>query len=129
LSTTIGIADCASLLFNIEKCYNVVLADDLCCMKHITSCFSQNLVDICQKSFQSEKWQEIIRNYLSSPLNQHVYVGSFKQGHLILVVDCPLWASEIRMRSPEIRDYLRAEQQCYHLRTISIKIQPEFFKN
>lgn len=97
-------------------------------MKHITSCFSQKLVDICQKSFQSEKWQEVVREFLPRPLKDHVYVGDFKQGLLVLIVDCPLWASELRMRIPELRDYLRREKNCYNLSTINLKIEPEFFK-
>jgi hypothetical protein len=46
----------------------------------------------------------------------------------VLIVDCPLWASELRMKIPELRDYLRKEKNCYNLTNINLKIEPEFFK-
>ena len=97
-------------------------------MKHITSCFSKQLIDICHRSFQSEKWKAIIIAYLPHPLNEHVYVGEFKQGELPLITDCPLWASQLRMQVPELRDYLRKEHHCYQFNNITVKIEPEFFK-
>jgi hypothetical protein len=97
-------------------------------MKHITRCFSQDLIKICHQSFKSQKWQFIICEFLNTPLANHVMVGEFKKGKLLLVVDCPLWASELRMRISELRDFLRKEQNCYDLMFIQVKIEPEFFK-
>lgn len=70
----------------------------------------------------------VIQDFLKPPLAPHVFVAEFKKGKLLLVVDCPLWASELRMKLSELRDYLRKEQQCYDLIFIQIKIQPDFFK-
>jgi hypothetical protein len=97
-------------------------------MKHITSCFSDNLIDLCHRSFQSEKWKEMVSDYLSAPLKNHVYVGEFKQGVLTLIVDCPLWNNQLRMVLPELRDKIRSEQKCYELRSINVKVAPDFFK-
>ena len=97
-------------------------------MKHISNCFSKDLIKICHQSFKSEKWQLIIQEFLTQPLATHVFVAEFKKGKLSLVVDCPLWASELRMKISELRDYLRKEQHCYDLMFIHVKIQPDFFK-
>lgn len=97
-------------------------------MKHITFCFSKELVDICQKSFKDEKWQEIIHAFLQPPLNQHVFLGSFKLGKMVLIVDCPLWGSQLRMKIPELRDFLRSQHQCHQLGFIEMKIEPSFYK-
>lgn len=98
-------------------------------MKHITNCFSNELISICQKSYATDKWKDIIHLFLNAPLNQHVQLGTFEKSKLVLVVDCPLWASELRPRIPELRDYLRKEHQCYGLSHIQVKIQPDFFKS
>jgi len=97
-------------------------------MKHITRCFSQDLIKLCHHSFKSQKWQLVIQEFLKPPLAPHVLVAEFKKGKLILVVDCPLWASELRMKLSELRDHLRKEKNCYDLMFIQIKIQPDFFK-
>lgn len=97
-------------------------------MKHITRCFSQDLIKICHQSFKSQKWQFIIQDFLQAPLALHVHVADFKKGKLILVVDCPLWGSELRMKLSDLRDYLRKEKNCYDLMFIQVKIQPDFFK-
>jgi hypothetical protein len=97
-------------------------------MKHITRCFSQDLIKICHQSFRSQKWQQVIQAFLKAPLAPHVLVAEYKKGKLLLVVDCPLWASELRMKLSDLRDYLRKEQNCYDLMFIQVKIQPEFFK-
>jgi hypothetical protein len=97
-------------------------------MKHITNCFSSELISLCQKSYATDKWKDIIQLFLKAPLNQHVQLGTFEKNKLVLVVDCPLWASELRPRIPELRDYLRKEHQCYGLSHIQVKIQPDFFK-
>jgi len=97
-------------------------------MKHITRCFSQDLIKICHQSFKSQKWQHVVREFLKGPLANHVMVGEYQKGKLTLVVDCPLWGSELRMRLSELRDFLRKEQNCYDLMFIQVKIQPDFFK-
>lgn len=97
-------------------------------MKHITNCFSQDLIKICQESYAAEKWLVAIHEYLGSPMNQHVQLGSFEQGKMVLIADCPLWANEVRIRLPEIRDYIRIEHKCFNLKFIQVKIQPDFFK-
>ena len=49
-------------------------------MKHITDCFSKELVKICQKSYAADKWQSAVTDYLGEPINRHVQVGSFEKG-------------------------------------------------
>ena len=97
-------------------------------MKHITACFSKDLINICQHSFQSEKWQVSIEAYLGTPLNKHICLAQFKAGKMTLIADCPLWASEMRMRLPDLRDYLRKELKCHQLKFIEIKTEPSFYK-
>lgn len=97
-------------------------------MKHITACFSQELMKICQKSHTYEKWGEALHNFLQAPLKDHVFLGSFEQGKMVLVVDCPLWASELKLLLPELRDHLRTELKCYQLKFIQVKIQPELMR-
>ena len=97
-------------------------------MKHITSCFSEHLINLCHRTFESEKWKEMIAKYLPGPLQQHVFVGEFKQGVLTLIVDCPLWNNQLRMQLPELRDKIRIEEKIYQLRSIQVKIEPSFFK-
>lgn len=97
-------------------------------MKHITDCFSKELVKICQKSYAADKWQLAVHDYLGEPINRHVQLGSFEKGKMVLIVDDPLWASELRVRLPHLRDHIRLELRCYSLMFIQIKIQPGFFK-
>ena len=94
-------------------------------MKHITACFSHELLKICEISYKDEKWEEIILNYLNAPLNKHIRLAQFKDGKLILVTENPLWAQELKMQLPQLRDYLRAEHQCYQLKFIQVKILPD----
>ena len=97
-------------------------------MKHITSCFSSNLVNLCHRSFQSEKTKEVLDKHLPDNLKAHVFVGEFKFGVLTLIVDCPLWHSQLRMNLPELRDKLRKEPGYQKLSSINVKVEPEFFK-
>jgi hypothetical protein len=94
-------------------------------MKHITACFSKDLIKICQKSYASEKWLQIIHEFIGHPLNQHVFLNQFENGKIILAVDCSLWASELRTILPNLRDHLRNTHQCFNLKFIQVKVQPE----
>jgi hypothetical protein len=95
-------------------------------MKHITACFSSEMLKICEKSYSEDKWQEIIFNYFGEPLNQHVKLAQFKEGKLTLVTDGSIWANEVKMHIPQLRDHLRANHHCYQLKFIQVKILPDF---
>ncbi len=94
-------------------------------MKHITDCFSHDLIKLCQKSYASEKWLQVIHEYVGHPLNKHVFINEFQQGKLILGVESSIWASELKMMLPGLRDHLRNNHHCFQLRFIQVKIQPE----
>ena len=96
-------------------------------MKHITACFSDQLINICQKAYASDKWKSVIDDFLGAPLNKHIHLGSFKSGKLVLMVDCPLWASELKIRMPALREHIRQDHRCT-LNSIEHKIDPSFFK-
>lgn len=94
-------------------------------MKHITACFSNALVKICEKSYQQDKWEELILNHLGYPLREHVKLCEFAQGKLTLATDGSIWAQELKMHVPTLRDYLRGTHHCYHLKFIQVKIMTD----
>jgi hypothetical protein len=96
-------------------------------MKHITSCFSNQMINLCQKAYASEKWKTVIADFLGAPLNKHIQLGTFKSGKLVLIVDCPLWASELKIRLPALREHIRCDHRVA-LNAIEHKIDPSFFK-
>jgi len=91
-------------------------------MKHITACFSNDLVKICEKSYQQDKWEEIIQTQLGYPLKDHIKLCEFTQGKLTLATDGAVWAQELKMHLPTLRDYLRTHHHCYHLKFIQVKV-------
>jgi hypothetical protein len=94
-------------------------------MKHITACFSHDLLKICERSYKDEKWEEIILNYLGAPLNQHIKLAQFSDGKLTLASESPIWAQELKMQLPQLRDHLRMAHHCYQLKFIQVKILPD----
>ena len=91
-------------------------------MKHIARCLNPKLVTICEKTIQLETLNLMIIKYLPPELHTHCHVGSFNQGCLVLVIDDPSWATQLRFMLPELRDNLRIKAGLYQLSSIKITI-------
>jgi len=70
------------------------------------------------------KIQNIIKDHLGTPLNQHFSVANYGTDSLIIVADSPVWASRLRFRTAEILQLARNTPWLQGLRSIRIKINP-----
>jgi hypothetical protein len=94
-------------------------------MLHISKCFDKNISDI---QIQSEKYREleiIIENFLPEDMKNTCKIASFNNGCLILNVKDSVWATQLRFMLPDLRDYLRKENNLYQLSSIKININRE----
>jgi len=90
-------------------------------MRRINRCLNRQLAELCQRAVQTDELNLKVSEYLPDNLRAHCHVGSFSKGCLLLVVDKPDWATELRYCLPDLRDALRQKGEVYQL--VSIKIQ------
>lgn len=94
-------------------------------MLHISKCFNKNVSDIQTQGEKCRDLEKIITNYLPIEIRSAVTIASFNNGCLILNVNDSVWASQLRFMLPELRDYLRKENNLYQLSNIKITINRE----
>ncbi|WP_419419501.1 DUF721 domain-containing protein [Legionella sp. D16C41] len=90
-------------------------------MRPINRCLNKQLTDLCQQVMQLDKLNALLGPLLPAHLQAHCKVGSFNKGSLLLTLDDPTWATELRYYLPTLRDKLRKEAGLYQL--VNIKIQ------
>lgn len=90
-------------------------------MRRINRCLNKQLAELCHRAVQLDELNLKVNQYLPETLRAHCHVGSFSKGCLLLVVDKPDWATELRYCLPDLRDQLRKKAGVYQL--VSIKIQ------
>ncbi len=91
-------------------------------MKKISRCLNPKLADICRRTIQLSALNELVRQHLPETLKNQCWVGSFNEGTLLLCLDNPVWASELRYFLPELRDALRTTGGLYQLRAIKLSL-------
>lgn len=91
-------------------------------MRHINQCINQQLSAILSHSLKLEAYEQLLLTFLPKSLQSCCKLSSFKQGRMVIGIDNPALASELRFFLPELRDKLRTEAGFYQLAGIDIKI-------
>lgn len=95
-------------------------------MRKITQCFNTPLAAIYKQASQLESLTHLVQRHLKK--NEHecvpCKVSRFSKGCLVLAVDDPVWATQLRFELPQLRDKLRQEG-LHQLTSIRINLLPE----
>jgi hypothetical protein len=94
-------------------------------MRHMSQCLNSRLTEIIEQVMVVKTLQAKIIEHLPQILREHVTVGSFHQGLLMLVVHDSVWASQLRYYLPELRTILRSKVGLYQLASIKISVLTE----
>jgi hypothetical protein len=94
-------------------------------MHSIQHYLNQDLLGLCQHALQLETLNQQVLALLPESMQSHCFVGAFNKGALLLMVDSPAWASQLRYLVPELRDKLRSDGGLYQLTAIKIVIVTE----
>ena len=94
-------------------------------MRRITQCFNTPLAAIYKQASQLEALTTLVQNYFKKTQHASVpcTVSRFTNGCLILAVDDPVWAAQLRFELPNLRDKLRQEG-LHQLTSIQINMLP-----
>lgn len=91
-------------------------------MRRVNQCLNPRLTEIIHHALQVKSLDIKLSEYLPAHLREHVTVGSFNQGCLVLTTLDPMWASQLRYLLPELRDALRKNAGLYQLASIKINV-------
>lgn len=91
-------------------------------MKRIHSCFDKSIINLCDKIETLNEITCFVRSHLPEHLSHSTHVLSVTHGCLILGVDDPIWATELRFLLPTLRDRLRGQHILPQLISIQIKL-------
>lgn len=89
-------------------------------MRRINYYFNARLTEICKQAFALESLNQMLQQTLPTHLQPHCQVSSFNNGCMVIMVDDPVWTSELRYFVPELRDSLRKDAGLYKLSSIKI---------
>lgn len=94
-------------------------------MRKITQCFNTPLATIYKQASQLESLTRLVQRQLKKNEHESVpcKVSRFSSGCLILAVDDPVWAAQLRYELPSLRDKLRQEG-LHQLTSIRINVSP-----
>ncbi len=92
--------------------------------KKIINCINNDLVTIYKKTISLESLEKKIITYLPSRFADSIAIGEYQNGILLLVLNNPLLATEIRYMLPELRDNMRKDPAFYQLTQIKISRKP-----
>ncbi len=81
---------------------------------------AKNLAGIKDQLAKQKAILEQLQSVLPSPMAEHCVGAIPKNGHLILLVDSPAWASRLRYLSPKLSKQLR--QKGLAVRYIQVKV-------
>ncbi len=94
-------------------------------MRQITQCLNTPLASIYKQASQLESLTRLVQRHLSKHKHEAVpcRVSRFTNGCLVLAVDDPVWATQLRYELPNLRDKLRQEG-LHQLISIRINLLP-----
>jgi len=94
-------------------------------MRKITQCFNTPLATIYKQASQLETLTRLVQRHLKKNEHESVpcKVSRFTNGCLILAVDDPVWAAQLRFELPSLRDKLRQEG-LHQLTSIRLNMSP-----
>jgi len=94
-------------------------------MRKITQCFNTPLASIYKQASQLDSLTRLVQRHLKKNEHESVpcTVSRFTSGCLILAVDDPVWAAQLRFELPSLRDKLRQEG-LHQLTSIRINLLP-----
>jgi len=94
-------------------------------MRRIYQCLNSTTTVLFQQTLLLEALQEKIAQFLPLHLQTGCRVAQFSKGQLVLSLENPIHATELRYLLPALRDRLRTEGRLYQLSAIKINIQAE----
>jgi len=94
-------------------------------MRKINQCFNTPLASIYKQASQLENLTHLVQCHLKKTEHELVpcHVSRFSSGCLVLAVDDPVWATQLRFELPSLRDKLRQEG-LHQLTSIRINLLP-----
>lgn len=93
-------------------------------MRSIKYCLNKQLIEICMKSNEIARINEILLQFLPQHLHDFCQVASYTRGCLMLNVAAH-WATELRYSLPDLRDNLRSKGKLYNLTSIRLQIKSQ----
>ena len=92
-------------------------------MRQITQCLNTPLASIYKQALQLETLTNLVQRHLGKSKPVPCKVSRFTSGCLILSVEDPVWAAQLRYELPNLRDKLRQEG-LHQLTSIQISLSP-----
>jgi len=95
-------------------------------MRKITQCFNTPLASIYKQASQLDELTRLVQRHLKknhADASVPCTVSRFTSGCLVLAVDDPVWAAQLRFELPNLRDKLRQEG-LHQLTSIRINLLP-----
>lgn len=94
-------------------------------MRKITQCFNTPLASIYKQASQLDTLTTLVQRHLKKNESDTVpcTVSRFTNGCLVLAVDDPVWATQLRYELPNLRDKLR-QGGLHQLTSIRINLLP-----
>lgn len=94
-------------------------------MRRIYQCLNSTTTVLCQQTLLLEALQEKVAQFLPPHMQSHCHVAQFSKGQLVLSLENPILATELRYLLPALRDRLRNEGRLHQLSAIKLNIQAE----
>lgn len=83
------------------------------------------LQNLAQGAERILKYDAMVRQWLSAPLCEHVWVANVEDGRMVLHTDSSAWSARLRYCLPRLKDKLEA----HNIQSIRILTQPKTAKN
>lgn len=96
-------------------------------MRRINRCFNHQLHHLCQGAVELDVLSRAILKFLPKTLHGHCQVASFNRGCLLLTINKPNLATELRYLLPNLRDDLRKEAKLHQLISIKLRILADHY--
>lgn len=96
-------------------------------MRRINRCFNKQILSLCQQTVQLDDLNLKLKQLLPPTLQEHCRAGSFNKGCLLIIINKPTVATELRYFIPTLRDTLRSEAGLYQLSSIKIQINADHY--
>ncbi len=89
---------------------------------HLLRQSSGHVSTLIHRARHLEQLTTELQNYIRPPLSQHCAVTNFNTETLVLHTDSPVWATQLRYRSPDILKYMQGQRGLETLRTVRIRV-------
>lgn len=87
-------------------------------MRQINQCINQQLSTVLSAALKLENYEQQLLKFLPHSLKSCCKLVSYKQGRMMIGIDNPALAAELRFFLPKLRDILRSDAGFYQLAMI-----------